>query len=82
MNKGENKMVIQYTTNFNVDEFPWYGGAKNVIDIIKDNSLMSHLQTYLENVFADTTPSKTQINDYVWFEGNTILQDLNIADEV
>ena len=40
---------------------------------------MDELQTLIEDYFADQTPTKTQVNDFVWFQKDFIFEQLEIS---
>lgn len=69
---------MQFTQEFNVDTFNFWGPAKAIIDEIKQAQKMDNLQEIIETAFYEETPSKTAINDFVWTESNFILQQLGL----
>ena len=54
-----------FTQEFNVDTFHFWSGAKDTIEDVKKAKKMDELQTLIEDYFADQTPTKTQVNDFV-----------------
>lgn len=73
---------MQFTQEFNVDTFQFYGPAKAVVDEIRRASKLDGLQEVIETAFYDTTPSKTSINDFVWTESEFILQQLGLRSSL
>ena len=71
---------MEYRQDFNVDKFEWWSGARDTIKDIKNAGLMDELQSHLEEVFFDETPTATQINDYVWFERDRIYNALGLDE--
>lgn len=69
---------MQFTQEFNVDTFTFWGPAKAIIDEIKQAKKMDGLQEIIETAFYEETPSKTAINDFVWTESDFILQQLGL----
>ena len=67
-----------YTQLFKIDEFPFWSGAKNTIAEVKKAGKMDDLELLVEEFFANDTPTKTQINDYVWFNQHEIFLRLGI----
>ena len=65
---------MQYTKDFNIYEFEFWGGAKAKTDDMTFTELQA-LGDYLEVIFEYDTPSETDINDFVWFEELIVLQD-------
>lgn len=70
---------MQFTQEFNVDTFPFWSGAKDTIANVKKAKKMDKLQTLIEDYFANQTPTKTQVNDFVWFQSDFILEQLEIS---
>ena len=70
---------MQFTQEFNVDTFQFWSGAKDIIEDIKKAKKMDELQTLIEDYFADQTPTKTQVNDFVWFQRDFIFEQLEIS---
>ena len=71
---------MQFTQEFNVDTFQFWSGAKDIIEDIKKAKKMDELQTLIEDYFADQTPTKTQVNDFVWFQRDFIFEQLEISN--
>lgn len=72
---------MTYTQEFDIDNFPFWAGAKDVIAEVKKHNKMDELQSFIEDYFADQTPTKTQINDFVWFQRDFIFSNLGIKEE-
>jgi hypothetical protein len=70
---------MQYTSEFNVESFQFWSGAKDVIEVIRKNQKMGELQELIETQFERSTPTKTQINDMVWFDADIIYEQLGIS---
>lgn len=72
---------MQFTQEFNVDTFHFWSGAKDTIEDVKKAKKMDELQTLIEDYFADKTPTKTQVNDFVWFQRDFIFEQLEISSK-
>ena len=70
---------MQFTQEFNVDTFHFWSGAKDTIEYVKKAKKMDELQTLIEDYFANQTPTKTQVNDFVWFQKDFIFEQLEIS---
>ena len=70
---------MQFTEEFNVDTFHFWSGAEDVIAEVKKAKKMDELQTLIEDYFANQTPTKTQVNDFVWFQRDFIFEQLEIS---
>lgn len=71
---------MQFTQEFDVDSFPFWNGARDTIAEVKKAEKMDELQLVVEDAFAGETPTKTQVNDFVWFNRDLILSQLGILD--
>ena len=72
---------MQYLSELDVDTFPFWAGAADVVKDVKKAGKMDDLQTWLEDYFGPKTPTKTEINDAVWFGREGILRDLGLPCE-
>jgi hypothetical protein len=59
---------MKYTKEFSVDNFKFWSGAVQVVDAFRKANMLDDLQQIIEDVFADRTPTETEINDFVWFD--------------
>ena len=67
---------MEYTIEFNIEKFEFWAGAKERTENLTPKQKLA-LGEYIEEVFADTTPTETQINDFVWFDCDEFLENLN-----
>ncbi len=58
---------------------PWQGAVDNY-NKLDELDLLDLFWEYTENCFSDETPTETEINDYLWFDFDTILKDLLVQD--
>ena len=72
---------MKYCDEFSIDTFPFWGGAKEVIDTVHKHGKLDDLQDLLEEMYNESVPTKTEINDFVWFNKQSILENLDIADD-
>lgn len=77
-NTGDETM--KYTDEFNVDSFQFWSGALDTVNEIRKAGKMDNLQILIEDHFALSVPTKTEINDFVWFNRSEILESLEIED--
>jgi hypothetical protein len=59
---------MKYTKEFSVDNFKFWSGAVQVVDAFRKVNMLDDLQQIIEDVFADRTPTDTEINDFVCFD--------------
>lgn len=58
-----------------------WSGASDTLQTIQEKEKEEELINYLQEVFCDDIPSLTQVNDFLWFESDTIYQDLGITED-
>lgn len=71
---------MEYKVDFDVNEFSFWSGAKDTIEDVKRYDLMKKLGNLIEEVFAERTPTDTEINDYVWFKRDEIYSSLGLNE--
>ena len=71
---------MKYTVDFNVNKFSFWSGAKDTIEDVERYGLMKELGNLIEEIFAEETPTDTEINDYVWFERDEIYSRLGLNE--
>ena len=62
-----------------VDYHPW-SGAVDTFDKIQDADMVGALEDYLEEIYPEGL-TVTELNDILWFDGDTVLRDLGLSDE-
>lgn len=70
---------MYYKTEFSVDDFPWWSGARDRVEKLKP-SQRRWLSDYIEEYFGtscDEIPTDTAINDFVWFDCDDFLSKLD-----
>lgn len=72
--------VIKEIDNFNnLMENSWSGAIDTLQDIANAN-LEEEFMENLENIyFLGETPTDTELNDFIWFERDTIYSDLGLT---
>ena len=58
---------MQYSVEFDIHTFPFWSGAKDVVDAFRKADRLDDLAQLITDVFCDKTPTTTEINDFVWF---------------
>ena len=57
-----------------------WGGALDVLDVIKKEGKQDELMEYLDSIFEETVDEGV-LNDYIWFECDEIYQALGMREE-
>ena len=73
------QVINDYDNFWNLYDNSW-SGAIDTLDIIKDNDKERDLMDYLESMFYEPIGA-TELNDFLWFDRDTILEDLGIPYE-
>ena len=71
---------MKFIQEFSIDTFPFWSGAKDNIEDIQKAGKIDELQVLIEDYFDGQTPTKTQVNDFVWFQRDFIFEHLAIID--
>lgn len=57
-----------------------WSGALQTLDDIKDADLEREFMEHLEDVFGDEEVDATALNDYIWFERDSIYDSLGLDE--
>ena len=74
-------MYIKREYNFNDLKNNVWSGAKDTINTIEKHNKEDALMNLLEELFSDSIPDETQINDFLRFETEFIFETLGIKEE-
>ena len=73
-------MLVKREYGFNeLYENSW-SGAVDTLNAIIENNLEEELMQHLEDIFCENIPTDTELNDYLWFEWEYILECLGITE--
>lgn len=69
-------MVVQVEINSfdELMEHSWSGALDN-LKLIDKYGLQDEFMSYLEEMFCDSTPTDTEINDFIWFMENPTVEE-------
>ena len=71
------EVITEYGNYWELKDNSWSGALDTLADIEKadkEEELMQHL----EEVFMDRTPTETEVNDYLWFERESIYEAVGL----
>lgn len=71
---------MKYISHFVIDTFPFWSSAIDVIRKVRQAKKLDELEQLVEDCFDNCTPTKTDINDFVWFNAEHIYEQLQIDD--
>lgn len=74
---------MKYYTEKSLTDFEFWSGAKDTVEELTWDEI-EQIESILEELYCDTEVSDTTINDFFWFERDTIAQWLgyNSFDEL
>lgn len=64
---------MQYKVDFDIENFEFWAGAKDVFKRCVQEDKLEELECLIEDVFACSTPSDVEINDFVWFDAADLI---------
>lgn len=73
------QVINDYSNFWNLYDNSW-SGAIQTLDIIRENNKENELMDYLESMFYEPIGA-TELNDFLWFDYETIFNDLGIEYE-
>ena len=73
---------MEYTVEFtSFWDFEAWSGGKDTLEDIKNADKMDELYALAKEIFFDRTPSDTEINDWLWFDRDSIYDSLGMNDD-
>lgn len=57
-----------------------WSGALDTLKDIEEADKEDELMYFLEEIFADTTPTETKVNDFLWHERDYIYESLGLDE--
>ena len=57
-----------------------WSGALDTLKDIEEADKEDELMYLLEEIFTDTIPTETEVNDFLWFERNYIYESLGLDE--
>ena len=67
-----------YKEVYDADDFEFWSGAKDTVKYLTDDEIRTIIE-YLEDLYTDGM-SETELNDFFWFENDTIAEWLGYGD--
>ena len=74
-------MYIKKEIDFGDLQDMCWSGAIDTLNTIEENRKEDELIALLEEVFCDEMPTVTEVNDFLWFESETIFDALGITED-
>lgn len=57
-----------------------WSGALDTLKDIEEADKEDELMYFLEEIFTDTIPTETEVNDFLWFERDYIYESLGLDE--
>ena len=73
------EVITEYGNYWDLKDHSWSGALDTLEDIEKadkEDELMQHL----EEVFADSTPTDTEVNDYLWHDRELVYEAVGLNE--
>ena len=70
--------MIKVYEELTIAEFNAWGSAEITLDIVREHDKMDELEELAEEIFGDEPISDTMLNDWLWFDRDEILFQLDI----
>ena len=74
-------LEVKQEVNFEDLKKNCWSGAINTLQRVEEEGKEEELMNHLEDIFYDSTPTMTELNDYLWFDDELIYDALGIAEE-
>ena len=58
-----------------------WSGALDTLKDIEEADKEDELMYFLEEIFTDTIPTETEVNDFLWFERDYIYENLGLDED-
>lgn len=74
---------MKYISERNLSDFPFWSGGERAMERISSSPDYDEevLEQFLEDCFGEEMPTEGQINDFLWFEQDYIMQALEWREE-
>ena len=73
------EVIKEYGNYYDLRDNSWSGALDTLKDIEKADK-REELMQLLEEVFADKTPTETEVNDFLWFESEFIYENVGLNE--
>lgn len=71
------EVITEYGNYYDLKDNSW-SGALDTLKDIENAGKEEELMQFLEEVFADKTPTETEVNDFLWFEREYIYENVGL----
>ena len=73
-------MYVKIEMDYRTLKYNSWSGALDTLKDIEEADKEDELMYLLEEVFTDTIPTETEVNDFLWFERDYIYESLGLDE--
>ena len=70
--------MLEYIEEVSLEDFPAWSGARETLKNLIEYNKIEEAEALLSDLFCDSTPTMTEINDVLWFEDALIYEVVGI----
>lgn len=71
---------MEYKVESSLERFEAWSGGKDTLDVLIKKGDCEQLESIMEDMWSEKIPTETDINDFLWFERDTIAEWLGYRD--
>lgn len=71
---------MKLTKEINIENLNTWSGGTDTFNTIKKYGKLKDLEYLIDEIFTDSTPTETEINDFLWFDDEYIFEHLGINE--
>jgi len=72
---------MEYKVELNsIDHFKAWSGGASTLESVRKRGGTDQLTTLCEEVFSGTVPTEEEINDWLWFDDDSIFRSLGYTE--
>ena len=75
------EITVKNEMNFNDLMNNCWSGAVDTLQVIEENGKEEELMLLLDEIFLESIPTLTEVNDILWFDDEMIFESLGIIEE-
>lgn len=71
---------MKYTQECSLEDFEAWSGGRDTLDTLIEKGDCDAVESLIEEIYFDELPTETEVNDFLWFERDTIAEHLGYND--
>ena len=73
-------MYVKIEMDYRTLRYNSWSGALDTLKDIEEADKEDELMYLLEEIFADTIPTETEVNDFLWYDSDYIYESLGLDE--